>query len=457
MKRIIYLLLLVLIGTSACDDYLDVVPKGKVIPKKTNDYRLLLNQTEYNGGALGLVDSYNADVFLTDDMKVTPFTEPMYKEDEKNLMSLAEHIFDDGADDDNWQYLYNQVYVANVVIAEVLNSDGGSEAEKNELYAEAKVHRAFAYWALVNLYGKHYDTNSAGTDLGVPLRLGIDFEEDLSRATVQEVYDQILEDLTSVIEYLPDTQKMNFSYRPAKASAYGLLARVYLYMQQYDKAEKNAGLSLQLANELLDYNTVGSPFVFPISLENPEVLLWKQNNAPGFNYISDNLLALYNPADDLRVQLGGVPDAMLNPQLNFGFFSSKWFFGKYPVMGFTTPEAYLIRAEANARLNNNVDLILADLNEVRKYRYRSGTDYELMDTGANILTVVKEERRRELCFQGQRLFDIKRYNQFDGDNISVSKTFDGETHTMEAGNPRFILPIARKYIDLNPEIKQNPR
>ena len=456
MKRIVYLLLFIAIGTSSCDDYLDVVPKGKIIPQATNDYRLLLNQTEYYGGSDGLVDSYYADVFMSDDMKVTAFTEPTYRDPHKNLLSFAEHIFDDGADDSNWKNLYNHIYIANVVIEGVLDSEGGTEAEKLELYAEAQVHRAFAYWSLVNLYAKHYNASTADTDFGVPLRMKINFEEDLQRASVQEVYNQIIDDLTSAVEHLPDFQNTNYTYRPSKASTYGLLARVYLYMQQYEKALENVDLSVQKANALLDYNTINI-FNFPIALENPEILLWKQNASTAtLFYLSDDLLALYDPQNDLRFQVGSIPDFIILEDLNFGMVSTKWFFSKYPVMGYTTPESYLIRAEANARLGN-VDVALQDLNHLRQYRYLSGSAYELTASNENILEIVKEERRRELAFQGQRLFDIKRYNQVDGDHISLSHTLNGETYTLEAGNARFVLPIARKYIDLNPEIEQNQR
>lgn len=60
-------------------------------------------------------------------------------------------------------------------------------------------------------------------------------------------------DAKQSMEYLPNLPE--HPMRPSKAGAYGLLARTYLSMRQYDSAYKYADLSLQLKNTLLDYNS----------------------------------------------------------------------------------------------------------------------------------------------------------------------------------------------------------
>jgi hypothetical protein len=59
--------------------------------------------------------------------------------------------------------------------------------------------------------------------------------------------------------------------------------------------------------------------------------------------------------------------------------------------------------------------------------------------------------------QGIRWFDIKRYNSYDNDNITVIHKLSNNTYTLAPGSARTVLPIGRKYIALNPEITQNPR
>ncbi|MCG8410038.1 MAG: RagB/SusD family nutrient uptake outer membrane protein [Bacteroidales bacterium] len=457
MKKIKYLfVVVVLIITAACDDYLDIVPKGKIIPTKTNDYRLLLNQLDSESGTIGLLPSYSTDVFLSDNMKFTPITISLYRSYEKNLFTFAEHTYNSAEEDPDWSSFYAHVYKCNVVIKEVMDSEGGSLSEKKELLSEAKVHRAFSYLILVNLYAKHYNPTTAASDLGVPIRAGIGFEEDLSRKSVKEVYDLIITDLKDAVDNLPAKQKNSFNYRPSKASAYGLLARTYLYMGEYQKAIDNANLSLQNASELIDYKTV-TAFTYPIPSEDAEAILIKSpSTATSLFYCSKTLENAYNKTKDLRFQVKYIPDSMTNPDFNYGFFSSKWY-NKTPVKGYTTPETYLILAEAYARLNqvkNSID----KLNHLRKYRFAEGSNYTLSTSDPQIaLDFVKKERRCELAFQGLRLFDIKRYNLIDNANISITHDLQGKTYTLQANSPRLVLPIARKYIEMNPEIKQNPR
>ena len=76
--------------------------------------------------------------------------------------------------------------------------------KKRSLRAEALVGRAFEYLTLVNAYANHYDKNTAATDPGVPLMLDKEINKsNLERATVQQVYDQILIDLDTAALYLP--------------------------------------------------------------------------------------------------------------------------------------------------------------------------------------------------------------------------------------------------------------
>ena len=70
---------------------------------------------------------------------------------------------------------------------------------------------------------------------------------------------------------------------------------------------------------------------------------------------------------------------------------------------------------------------------------------------------MKEERRRELIRSTDRIFDIKRYNHFDNDTISLIHNLGDETATLEANSLNWAFPIGRVYINQNPEIIQNPR
>lgn len=69
-------------------------------------------------------------------------------------------------------------------------------------------------------------------------------------------------------------------------------------------------------------------------------------------------------------------------------------------------EAYLNRAEAYAQMNGNETKAIADLNTLRRYRI---TDYQDITNVADLLQEIRQERRRELCFDEHRWFDLRRY------------------------------------------------
>ena len=188
MKRIIYIYLAVFAWSvmASCHKYLDIVPKGKIIPTKTSDYRLLLNQISKNGSSNGFVNSFSNDLLMGDDMQINAFSAGFYSPADLNVWMFADHIYQDAESDPDWDALYNQIYVTNLVINQVMDSEDGTPAEKEQLMAEARVHRAYAFLILVNLYAKQYVPATAATDPGVPLRKELDFQESLKRASVQE-------------------------------------------------------------------------------------------------------------------------------------------------------------------------------------------------------------------------------------------------------------------------------
>lgn len=458
-----------LVATCAsCEKYLDVEPKGVVVPSKITDYDLLLNQNESRKNP-GFVKSYSMDLPLSDDMTIEEFTLNFYSQQELNAYAFKEHFYLEDETDTDWQSLYGQIYVSNVIIQEVLEAEGGTISEKMSLQNEARVHRAFAYLTLVNLYAKHYNPSTASTDLGVPIRTDIDFEEDLTRATVQEVYEFILNDLSLALQELPSSPKIGSTHRPNLAAAYALLARTYLFMNNIEEALSAATSSLEIYDTLLDFNTLGVLFPAPAppfndlvrGYENPEVLLYKEPSLPSSLFYWDrglqNLYASFTRETDLRLITKGLPDFILPAPIG-GHLSSEWFNGRAPNKGLSTAEVYLIKAECHARLGD-VQPAIETLNTLRKYRFLTGAPYSLeANSAAEALVLVKEERRKELAFQGVRLFDIKRYNTYDDANISITHTLpDGQTFALSADSPRFVVPIARKYIILNPEIEQNPR
>ena len=129
-----------------------------------------------------------------------------------------------------WSYSYKIIAGANTVLARVSEGDQGMN---DQLIAENLYIRSLIYFYLTNVFGKPYN-QSPSTNLAVPLKLNDDPNENLPRNTVKEVYDQILSDLLKA-ETLFNNDSRSKIYA-SKAATQALLARVYLYMGENQKA-----------------------------------------------------------------------------------------------------------------------------------------------------------------------------------------------------------------------------
>lgn len=125
-----------------------------------------------------------------------------------------------------WMVGYKAIYMANSVI-EVLDEN---KAENKQLLGEAYFMRGLMHLHMVTLFAKPY---SMGRDnMGVPLKTSTTSETQV-RNTVGEVYDQIVADLRKAADLMGDSRG-NAGY-PCRNAALGILSRVYLYMEEYDK------------------------------------------------------------------------------------------------------------------------------------------------------------------------------------------------------------------------------
>lgn len=141
---------------------------------------------------------------------------------------------------DIWSYSYKTIININATL-EV--APEGQSKEFDMTIGENYYLRAFHYFTLVNVFGQPY-VNSPETNLGVPLKLTTSLDDFPARSTVKEVYDQVVKDLLKAIELMsiPDgstIQPKNSCYA-SKEVAEALLSRVYLYMEDWAKAQEYA-------------------------------------------------------------------------------------------------------------------------------------------------------------------------------------------------------------------------
>ncbi len=225
-------------------------------------------------------------------------------------------------------------------------------------------------------------------------------------------------------------------------------------MRIYDSCAKYANLSLELKNDLIDYNTVDTNLAYPFNNLNKEVLFQSVGGntyyiVTGYFAIVDS--SLYNSynVNDIRKMAFFTPQA---PGMRFKgmyYHQSRIYF-----TGLATDEMYLMRAECYARAGNK-DAALADLNHLMVTRWKTGTFIPFTASDAQgALSIILTERRKELIFRNIRWMDIKRLNK-EGTNITLTRIVNGQTYTLPPNDNRFALALPADIIKMT-GMPQNP-
>ncbi len=447
-KLIIYLVLLSC-ALYSCDDYLDVEPVGRVIPETIEDFDLLLVGGDFS---IHTTSDENLLYLSADDVTPNaPFIGSLDNLENPRAKAIRwdKELFFAEAEVNLWNNPYKNIYTYNVIIENIDNVIGDNEEARKRIKAEARTMRSYEYFILVNGFAKQYNTSTANGDPGVPLVTTPDVVGDpIGRSSVQEVYDFIIENIAESINDLP-TNALGIT-RANKATAYGLLARTYLQMGDYQNAKINADLALAENGNISDYTVTGADLV---SLYNVEQYCDRYFGAlSGFagGALSDDLVNQYDIVNDMR--LNGIY------QFNFranGYTRNFRIKSNHCV---SSPEMYLIRAECNARLaNSTVQDVLDDVNLIRRNRILNYTDETSITTKEDALSFAVTERRLELLGTGMRWFDLKRLNKESAFAKTLTHTLGGETYTLEPNSSRYVFPIPPETLNFSPNMEQNIR
>lgn len=351
-----------------------------------------------------------------------------------------------------WEPVYSFIFHANSILEGLTDNTQVSPELQKQLKGEAYFLRAFYYFYLVNYFGD------------VPLVLNTDYKTNTSlpRTPVNDVYASVINDLIVAQENLGDAYPTAERTRVNKAVATTLLARVYLYREQWAQAEQEASKVIGDSKyELLaDLNSV--------FLKNSREALWQLqtintstagvNTWEGFSMVpaSPTGTPLYRLYPDFVGNFETGDKRFTNWVREFTNASGTVHFPyKYkirtntPVLEYSMvmryAELFLIRAEARAQ-QNNIDGAIDDLNEIRS---RAGLD-DLENTLSkdDVLQAVEKERKLELFSEwGHRWFDLKR----TGRALEVLSIIKPD---IEAND--LLYPIPLSAILTNPNLEQNP-
>lgn len=317
--------------------------------------------------------------------------------------------------------VYAYIYQTNACIEGLSTATGLTASVKNQLLGEAYFTRSFLYFYLVNMYGD------------VPMITSTDYKVNgvKPRAPRAEIYNMIIANLKQAVELMGDDYPTGLRLRPNKAAANALLARTYLYNQQWALAEATATLVISDSRYSLlkDLNTV--------FLANSQEAIWQLQpvnvtggrntwegftSTPGtptasalFRLDTIQLIRKFEPNDLRLANWTGFRKTTAGATYYFPY--------KYKVrlgtvgaiteysMVMRIAEQYLIRAEARiqqGKLSDGRD----DLDAIRK---RAGLpDLSTSLTQPALLLAVEQERKVELFAEwGHRWFDLKRTKRSD--------------------------------------------
>ncbi len=436
---------------SSCQKYLDIKPNKKmIVPKTLNDFKALLDEYQVmnreSTPAMGEIGS--DDYFLIEaDLASALVRDQIVYLWEKESYSATEKNFS------NWVFPYRLVNYSNIVL-EGLNRISPSKAEQeewNNVKGRALFFRAWGHYQLSQLFCADYDVSKPM--LGIPLRLNSDIDEKVNRATLEQTYAQVLNDLNQSIPLL-ETQAI-LSSRPSKAASHALLARVYLQMRDYKKALESSTSALKFNSTLIDYNKVNSALSYPFTPFNEEVLfhstmMYQSIFATGRMQVDPELFDLYEQNDLRKAAFFWTNKGKLTFKGSYdGAVGAMRFF-----TGLTTAELYLISAECLVRLEN-VDDSRNILISLLKNRYKDGV-ISIDESSDNLLHRVLMERRKELAFRGVRWSDLRRLNKDVKYEKILTRKIGDEVFTLLPNSNRYVYPIPSITIELN-DMEQNNR
>ena len=345
-----------------------------------------------------------------------------------------------------WNSAYNLIYAANDIIEGLENTTSLSLEELGQFKGQALFMRAFVHSLLASVFGNvPYITSTSYIENNKVTRMPVDI-----------VYENCITDLKHAVNLLDDTDPTGAHLLPNESVAHALLARLYLYTEQWELAEATATL-------LIDSYTLESD-INNVFLKGSTETLWqfKPNGTTHMNtYEANQLIIRVIPG-----QSHALNDNLLNAFEAGDLRSTNWIGSTTSADGLTTlqyankykalftetqslehsiifrlTEQYLIRAESKAHLGD----ILGAQQDLNRIRNRAGLANTIANSTTDLLEAVLQERHVEFFTEhGHRWFDLKRMNKAN-ELLGSIKTNWKPTD--------ILLPIPDNELGLNPNLK----
>lgn len=381
-----------------------------------------------------------------------------------------------------WSQAYYTIARANNVITTI---DGGfsennvTQDQLDGIKGECLFLRAIAHFDLAREFALPYSLGRG--NMGVPIVL-VTANDYPARSTVGEVYDQVVADLTAAIPMLSDVNPRGGDHAWAdKMAAKALLAKVNLYMENWQDAADLASDVISSGDYAMfttadyqtwdkggywggDYQGGGSTkneIIFQVdgSDANSQQGYWEsiayETSPAGYGDVgaSKDLLNMFEAGDVRRDSMFLEPSQYPNDAWTLKYPGRLGAIREFNFPVLRLSEMYLIRAEAVLNGASASATPLADYNMIRTNRGLAAA------TDVNLATIY-DERARELCFEGNQLFDLARtqrnlvrtdYTGTSRKNVAFVKGGSADDNWLWA------MPIPQTEMDANVNMVQNPK
>jgi len=456
-KKVYYIKLIIcglLIISYSCDNFVEIEqPNSQLITESvyrdvatanaamTDIYAQMREQGLITGKINGiscLLGTYADELISFEDGIYT--TAPFYSNTLSSSMTYISNI---------WNRTYSQIYAVNAVLEGVENSTALSQDVKKQLKGEALFLRGFLHFHLVNLYGD------------VPYIITTDYNKNKNAVRINstEVNQKVINDLKDAASLLGKTYSQSDRIRPNRSAVQSLLARVYLYNNNYEDAQTMASAVL---NEKSLYS-IGTN-LSTVFLKDSPATIWQLSAGPNGANTYQGATFIFQAGPPSRVSLTEslITQFETNDLRKTSWIktvtngNNKWYHPfKYKQNNNTAvtlensvvlrlEEQYLIRAEARA-MQGELNGAVEDLNVIRNRAGLSGTTAVSHN---DIMKAIEHERRVELFSEfGHRFFDLKRWNKLE--NVLGTKTGWNTTDSL--------WPLPLSEMNSNPFLTpQNP-
>ncbi|MFT4154438.1 RagB/SusD family nutrient uptake outer membrane protein [Parafilimonas sp.] len=475
MKSKYFLILLVVTGLTSCKKFLDLTPNSQM-----SDNEFYNNQNDFERALLGaysnIRDLYSGSAILyaadlrTDNAEInwsSPSTDEMQME--QNALTSS-----NGYVNSIWNTCLKTISKCNTILNRIEGVDF-AEADKNKIIGETKFLRALSFFYMVQLFGEVPVTFEEFTN---PEEI---LAADLTRKPVDEVYNVIIDDLTSAESLLPATLNSDKT-RASIGTVKTLLGKVYLTRGNYDlaaaklkevidlgqyKLHDDYASLFSLGNNNLDESIFEIQFVSGKSLGNNYSAVFTPaitsmalfpGNAQGSGRITPtlNMFNTYETGDERKAASVNDSVPLIDGTKSYSRYALKFVDweavstsdGAVTFTVLRYADVLLMHAEAL----NNLDKTAEALVEINLVRQRAGLPgLTGLDKAATALAL-ERERRVEFMFEGHRWFDLLRTGRLR-DVVNAYYVERGLGFAIEPYETLFPVPLSE--IQLNSDLTQN--